>query len=109
MNKVTAAHFIPIFQAYSEGKDIEFFDGSKWTIINKEEPTFDYNPCNYRVKQAPKLRPWKPEEVPVGAAIKSKTLGQIGIITYVSKTMNGFNSTIADAGNKHFSSEALAQ
>lgn len=65
----------PIFQAFCEGKEVEFReDGSDIFSITK---TIDFElllindeglmPI-YRIKPpTPTLRPWKPEEVPVGA------------------------------------------
>ena len=71
MTREQAARLWSIIKAYSDGKIIEVngkYTG--WTEI--PEPQFNDKPCEYRIKPEPHLRPWKPEEVPVGALIHNK-------------------------------------
>lgn len=64
---------IAIMQAHLDGKKVECkanYAGS-WHV-NK---TYGWNweGCDYRIAPEPKLRPWKPEEVPVGALIRYRS------------------------------------
>jgi len=76
-----AKHYLPFVQAASEGKIVEVNSGSdqcpKWEHIS--ELNFDREPRVYRIKPTPNLRPWKPEEVPVGALLQDngKDIGEI--------------------------------
>jgi len=91
----TTKEMIEVMQAFVDGKKIEFRIGQGlW--FDADSPNWDWISSDYRIKPEPKLRPWKPEEVPVGALIRGKgTVGcslilsnggvdKIGI-TYVSK------------------------
>lgn len=87
---------MPVIKAASEGKTIQIkgLHYSEWTDI---DCNFGYlfhekdeeNGFEYRIKPEPKLRPWTPEEVPVGARIRSiealECGGRIinGMIVYV--------------------------
>lgn len=81
MTRERAKELLPIIQAYSEGKEIEASNKngcvSAWEHTNSPSWREDFD---YRIKQEPKLRPWKPEEVPVGACLKSKTTGERTLI-----------------------------
>ena len=46
-----------IMKAYSEGKEIQLFNGKEW--INMERPFFNSGPDCYRIKPEPKYRPFK--------------------------------------------------
>lgn len=63
-----------IFQALGDGKQIQVSsrEGNDWADVTNIslQDLFDY-PERFRIKPpASILRPWKPEEVPVGALIK---------------------------------------
>ena len=61
----------PIEKAFAEGKDVEFQTPSgKWE--STPNPSFNRT-LNWRIKTEPKLRQFKPEEVPVGALYKSSS------------------------------------
>jgi len=62
---------IPIMTAFAQGKEIEVRRGARaeWCATDYVRFVDDYE---YRIKPEPKLRPWKPEEVPVGTAIRFK-------------------------------------
>jgi hypothetical protein len=65
----------PVCKAFAEGKTIECKYGHGWSVVTLlndwvETCGVTNNPC--RIKPEPKLRPWKPEEVPVGALIRAK-------------------------------------
>lgn len=78
---------IEVMQAFAAGKRVQFEDrDSQWQ--NLSIPGWDWQSWNYRIHpddlNPPKLRPWRPEEVPVGALIRSGRLPNgRAIITYV--------------------------
>lgn len=61
MDRNQAKELLPIIKAFSEGKDVEYFDegSDKWRTC--ELPQFDYN-VKYRIKPEPKYRPFKDKE-----------------------------------------------
>jgi hypothetical protein len=53
----------------------EIKDGSvssDWAYL--ENPSWNFESYYYRLALTPKLRPWKPEEVPVGAVLRWKNM-----------------------------------
>jgi len=60
---------LPIIQAFVDGKTILH------DKYSSDAFSFDSAPESYRIKPEPKLRPWKPEEVPVGALVRQKSIG----------------------------------
>lgn len=72
MTKEEAKQWIPILQAYADGRAIQncSMNGKIWYECN--DPIFSARPSEYRIKPEPKLRPWRQEEVPVGAIIRQK-------------------------------------
>ena len=71
MNIEQTKEAIRIMQAYVDGKEVEYErpDGI-WTIINN--PCWNWNSQEYRIKPTPVLRPWTADEVPLGAWIRLK-------------------------------------
>lgn len=69
-------------------KDIQVYDSGDW--IKKENDRF-YFDIPFRIRPTPRLRPWKPEEVPVGAIVRVKDAAYIrGIISFVDNgCLNG--------------------
>ena len=57
MTREEAKELLPIIQAYSEGKTIEYLIDGKW--VKLKDPTFNYNASVYRVKPEPKYRPFQ--------------------------------------------------
>ena len=58
MTREQAKKLIPIIEAFAEGKTIQFFNfEKKW--VDREYPSFDDDPSNYRIKPGPKYRPFK--------------------------------------------------
>lgn len=78
MNREHWKAMLPIITAWTEGRVIQVTDSEKvtwWDLHAYESATMHFPPDQYRIKPEPKLRPWKPEEVPVGEKplwIKSK-------------------------------------
>ena len=60
--------YLPLIQAAAEGKTIQYCMGGDWADANGSLEFTSPSDC-YRIKPEPRLRPWKPEEVPVGALI----------------------------------------
>lgn len=78
MTPQRAKELLPIITAFAEGRTVQYesiFDG--WVDI---ESHADWNNNKYRIKPSPKLRPWKAEEVPVGALIRFKRESWVSII-----------------------------
>jgi hypothetical protein len=94
---------LPIIQAYVDGKTVEYKHRfGEWITTGKEGFSFD-GEGEYRIKPEPKLRPWKPEEVPVGGVIRRKSDGsrmliinvfQSGVHVGDSTTPVGFDSLL---------------
>lgn len=58
MTQEEAKALLPIIQAYSEGKTIEYLTTrDEW--VKLEDPGFNYNVNMYRIKLEPKYRPFK--------------------------------------------------
>ena len=82
MTREQAAQMWPIIKAFGEGKVITYAMYNNWNnplglhnASHKDSDlAFTENPDSYRIKPEPHLRPWKPEEVPVGASIKNRFL-----------------------------------
>lgn len=94
MTQERANELLPIITAFAEGKMVEWFSCGSWTLA--PEPKWDDN-VKYRIKPEPLLRPWNPEEMPVGAVVKSKsnpTLRRIIMATEVDGTpvLGGYGS-----------------
>lgn len=71
---MTHDEMIAIIQAHKEGKRIEckFINfPDEWEFV--DTPKWNFESCNYRIAPTPKLRPWRPEEVPVGAQLRCIT------------------------------------
>lgn len=60
-------------QAFADGKPIhvEYYGKSDWTPFDSNFPEFQSPKWGWRPAPEPKLRPWNPEEVPVGALTRS--------------------------------------
>lgn len=66
---------IAVMQAFEDGKKIELRRSNwiEWQPASiKGLPAWNWEDYDYRIAPESKLRPWKPEEVPVGAIMKGK-------------------------------------
>lgn len=82
MKQHEAKDFWPLIKAWSEGKTLQVFTDLGWAdFINGDTAAFNREPSDYRIKPEPKLRAWKPEEVPVGALIRNKQRTYVAVIT----------------------------
>ena len=57
MTRVEAKELLPVIQAYSEGKTVEYFKDGEWTEL--KYPQFSGCFDKYRIKSEPKYRPFK--------------------------------------------------
>lgn len=62
MNREQAKELLPIIQAFTEGKKIEYREKGEeyWGVTNT--PTFNINANEYRIKPEPMYRPFKDTE-----------------------------------------------
>lgn len=60
MNRTEIKSFLPILQAFAEGKEIESREEDKWYRVL--EICNEMNPQDYRIKPEPKYRPFKDAE-----------------------------------------------
>lgn len=68
-----AKDYLPFVQAVAEGKTIQYRHPSlSWCDLSMDDNITNYLIEFLRVKPYPTYRPWKPEEVPVGALIHRK-------------------------------------
>jgi hypothetical protein len=93
--------FLPLITAYAVGKKLQYrrLGCDAWKDVpDREDPVFGDSGVEYRIKPEPKLRPWKPEEVPVGALIRKKGAQLPGVITDV----DGLDIFIGQSGSCTF-------
>jgi hypothetical protein len=60
MNRKEVKSFLPILQAFADGKEIECREEDKWYKVL--EICNEMNPQDYRIKPEPKYRPFKDAE-----------------------------------------------
>lgn len=78
---------LPAIIAFTESKTIQVSDRKgipNWTDYDGEFPDFSNINWQWRVKPTPTLRPWRPEEVPVGAWVRSKSSHETGFTGFAS-------------------------
>ena len=86
MNRLDAA--LEIFKATLAGKTIQKLECCSWGDITK--PDLNHlvnNPTLYRIKPEVTLRPWKAEEVPVGAIVRLKGPSLTSVILSVEPSV----------------------
>jgi hypothetical protein len=89
-----AKDFIPLLQAWAEGKTLQTHMCGDWRDIGNGTTLWFDKPINlYRIKPSPKLRAWKPEEVPVGAKFRCRNRE----LTIVGAGVAGHKTFRADA------------
>ena len=60
------------YRAWLEGKEVQYYSASQgWAELRNFNSI--YANTSIRIKPAPKLRPWRAEEVPVGALIRNES------------------------------------
>ena len=78
MTRKEAKEWLPIIQAWAEGKPIQFNSGS-WIDITKDLYTSNY-PSKYRIKPEPKYRPFKNQEECWNEMLKHQPFGWTKLI-----------------------------
>lgn len=70
-DKITKELHLKLVEAWWDGTLEQFCVDGEWrpAII---VPSSLSDPASYRIRPQPKLRPWKPEEVPVGAQLRAR-------------------------------------
>jgi len=78
---MTPKKMIEVIKAHDTGKPIDrqLKGDLSWHPCNK--PTFDFERYNFRIAKKSEWRPWKFEEIPLGAHIKAIVGNQEAIIT----------------------------
>jgi hypothetical protein len=71
MKREHAKELLPLIAAWADGKVIEYSSDGEWFKL-PQETTWSRTLEFYRIKPEPKLRAWKPDEVPVGALARWK-------------------------------------
>lgn len=97
MNRNQAKELLPIIKAFSEGKDVEYFDegSDKWRTC--ELPQFDYN-VKYRISPEQKYRPFASAEECWQEMLKHQPFGWVKYqcsffyIIYIEDKMMGYGS-----------------
>lgn len=80
MTREHVKQLLPVLTAFAEGKTIEFKKRGEWEAI--EDPCFTSGSDYYRIKPEPKLRPWKPTEIPMGGILRIKGASAHHLIVY---------------------------
>ena len=72
MTREETIEAIKIMQAWVDGKEVEYYSNrtNSWRICT--EPNWNWA-LEFRIKPAKKLRPWTPDEVPIGAVTRTKS------------------------------------
>ena len=77
MTREEAKEYLPIMQAFAEGKTIQYLDDRGFWNDIKTCVSFDYNISCYRIKPEPKYRPFKSHEECWNEARKHNDFGWI--------------------------------
>jgi hypothetical protein len=74
MNIEETKEAIKVMQAFVDKKEVEVMGLLKTSFwLSAETPCWDWNTSTYRIKPTAKLRPWTPDEVPLGAWMRNMT------------------------------------
>ena len=67
----------PMLEAARQGKTIQRFSNDKWWDCDPHNSSVRFGDdwSKYRIKPEPRLRPWTPQEVPVGAIVHDNAIG----------------------------------
>jgi len=93
---IAAMEAIAVMEAHARGEKIEQYCLGKWVDVTI--PLWNWSSCSYRIAPTPKLRAWKPEEVPMPCVLRNKTTGNrfqvlaviLGGLYCVSNSANAF-------------------
>jgi hypothetical protein len=98
MTKERAKELAPLLAAYGEGKQVQFYSKfyEKWIDSNGDSIFTLNDDFKHRIKPESKYRPWKPEEVPVGALIKGVGDGSPRLILGYGKCIDHCGGVLPD-------------
>ena len=103
MKQHEAKQFLPIIQAWADGKTIQWREtptSGQWhDYLSVGLCNFSGSADEYRIKPEPKLRPWKPDEVPFGALIRVKASKVWHLIVGVCGDMGDLRAGHAFSGS----------
>ena len=71
MNLEETIEAIRVMDAWVDGKSIECAERNNLKWGDTFSPVWNWNVYTYRIKATSKLRPWTPDEVPLGAQLRS--------------------------------------
>lgn len=104
--KMTREKHLELVSAWWDKRlEVDGKGDGEWRIA-QFPPGEDSNPVFYRIRPQPKLRPWKPEEVPLGAQIRSSANRDLRCLIVASG-----NEVFTTVANKiqHFTFESAFQ
>lgn len=107
--KMTKELHLKLVEAWWDG-ELEFlYAEGGWRPANRC-PHNESDTARYRIRPKPRLRPWKPEEVPVGAELRSVANRELRclivasgkeVLTVVGNTIQHFTFERAFEGGEH--------
>ena len=77
MTREEAKEYLPIMQAFAEGKTIQYLDDRGFWNDIKTCVSFDYNISCYRIQPEPKYRPFKTQEECWNEMLKHQPFGWV--------------------------------
>lgn len=87
MTREKAREAAAVMQAFVDGEEVQYSPkqgkGSSFWTTTDNNPLWNWEHYDYRIKPAKTLRPWTKDEVPLGAWIKSKQHGWRALILAV--------------------------
>lgn len=90
---------IPLIQAFHDGELELRYRSTEWIKwCDPEMPEWTATTAEFRRRPAKRLRPWKPEEVPVGAVARSKDHSWRALITGSRKVGAILDGALYDFG-----------
>ena len=89
MTREQAREAAAVMLAWADGKEVEYNSKVCTGYKKCNEPLFNWEYFNYRLKPTPVLRPWTADEVPLGAWMRFKRNPQ-------DRTLLGWVSVQAD-------------
>ena len=91
MNLEHAKKIKTFFDAWVAGIPIEYNTGDgRWSLVEPHDCLiWEMDFTCYRIKPTPTLRPWRPEEVPVGALIRYRQESMNGVFLITASSCNG--------------------
>ena len=78
LTRERAKELLPIIQAFTEGKTIQWKDGlGRWLDFSNEDAEVNFNDCHshYRIKPEPKYRPFSTQEECWNEMLKHQPFG----------------------------------